>query len=99
MAIVTSWFAVGSGLAGSPAALRHVESERCVGTSTFMVHAGEDWHQGVHVVVNLHARLVGCRAKDATDVLHHAPLEPDRERQEQGVERRTIESLPEQAGR
>lgn len=83
----------------SPRALRQVEPECRVRGAAFVVHAGEHRNPSVDVVVHLDAGLGICWPEDSTDVLDDAALEPDWEREEQRVERRTVKSLTEQAGR
>ena len=50
------------------------------------VHAGQDGHVGVEVVVYFDADLVGVGALDAADLLDHASFERGRAGQDQCVE-------------
>jgi hypothetical protein len=68
-----------------------------VTTDPLSVHASEYGNLDIDVVVDDHTGLARPWPKDPPDVLDDAALESDRKRQEHGVERGTVEALPEEA--
>ncbi len=74
-----------------------VEAEARIGRESPTVHASQDGHTAVNVVVDLHARLALDGAQDPADVLDESTLERDREREEQRVEGRAVEPFTQEA--
>ena len=70
-----------------------MEAEAVVSADPLVVHASQDRNFDVDVVVRDHTGLGRCRPQDPAYVLDDAALEPDRERQEDGVEGRAIKAL------
>jgi len=61
------------------------------------MHASQDGHAAVNVVVDLHARLTLDGTQHPADVLDESALERDREREEQRVEGCAVESFAQEA--
>ena len=63
------------------------------------MHARQDGDVDVHVIVHFDSGLCSCWTEHSPYVLHDAALERKRERQEEGVEFRKVESLAEETSR
>jgi len=69
------------------------EAEAGVADASLRVRICEHRYCGVHVIVDLDARLVGVGSDDASDILHDTTFELHWEDEEDSIERRTVESF------
>jgi hypothetical protein len=81
--------------ARSPSSWPHVEAEGGVAGQTLLVHPGEHGDAGVDVVVDLDVVLSVMGPEETTDVLDDPAFPCQWEGEEEGVERRPVEALPE----